>query len=959
MKNYFLLIGLLFYGLNLFCQAPEALQVEVYELENGLTVYLNEDHNMPMVNGMVVVKGGAKRDPADATGIAHYFEHIMFKGTDKIGTIDFEAEKPYLDSIEDLYDELAETLDEDKRLEIQKEINRISMIAAEYAIPNELDKILSGMGGTNLNAGTGPEKIVYYNSFPSNQLEKWLEVYSHRFIHPVYRLFQSELETVYEEKNLYADDPFDRALEEYSKNFFRNTPYGQQTILGSIEHLKNPSLRKMGEYYHTYYVANNMALILAGDFDKESVKPLIKEKFGIWRKGPEIKETGFSEEPFNGKELVTVRMTPLKVGINGYRGVPRNNKDEIVLEVISSMLSNSASTGLLDELVNENKLMMAVAYPDPKTELGSFEIIYIPKIIGQSIKSAEELIDEQVNKLKSGDFDEDMLEGVKAEMKMYEETSLEDLRWRTYAISDAFVYGIEWEDLLKKSQMIDQVRKEDVVNAVNKYLGEDYLVFHSKIGFPKKEKIEKPQFKPVKSKNNESKSEYAKMIEEMPVTAMEPRFIDFNKDVITTRIAEGVRSFVTRNPINEVFSISIEYGKGTYNDPLVDPAIMLFSRAHPEGMTFKEFKNQLQILGCTIYAYSNLSSTTISIRGLEENLRESLSLVDRLLSNYTIDEDQMEFVLQGAQLDRKYEKKDISAKNDAIGQYARYGEKSSYLRRMTVKELKTLEVDQLVEKFREIMKYELDVHYCGIKTPDEFNKEFFKSIAFPDDLLETPGRIEMERTIYEENQIFVLTDKNARQSHINLYVEGEPNDRSGRVMMDGYNNYMGGDMGSLLFQEIREFRSLAYGVRGRYIPSFYIDRPGYFSGWLSTQSDKTLDALEIYDSLLFRLPRKPERMDLIRTNLTLSINADQPSFRSKTSVVSNWLEQGYDKDPREIRYPRYKEMEFNDIIDFYEQNVEGKPWVVTIVGDTRNIDMDELAAYGKIKMLSLDELMND
>ena len=219
----------------------DPLKVETYKLDNGLTVYLNADHTMPMIHGMVLVKGGGKRDPKDATGIAHYFEHIMFKGTNQLGTINYGGEKPYLDSISILYDDLGKTKDEKKRIEIQQEINRISIKAADYAIPNEFNKILSEMGGKGVNASTGYEYINYYNSFPSNQIEKWLEVYSHRFIQPVFRLFQSELETVYEEKNMYADDALNTFFEKFMEKFYKNSPYGQQTILGSSEHLKTPN----------------------------------------------------------------------------------------------------------------------------------------------------------------------------------------------------------------------------------------------------------------------------------------------------------------------------------------------------------------------------------------------------------------------------------------------------------------------------------------------------------------------------------------------------------------------------------------------------------------------------------------------------------------------------------------------------------------------------------------------
>ncbi len=214
MKQFLLMGVLSLFVCMTVAQNTDPLKVETYKLPNGLTVYLNPDHAMPTVQGMVMVKGGSKRDPKDATGIAHYFEHIMFKGTDKIGTINYDQEKVYLDSISALYDKLGETTEKNQRLAIQKEINRISLKAAEFAIPNEVDKILAEMGGKGMNAGTGHESIVYYNSFPSNQIEKWLEVYYERFRNPVFRLFQSGLETVFEEKNMYEDSPFEILFEE-------------------------------------------------------------------------------------------------------------------------------------------------------------------------------------------------------------------------------------------------------------------------------------------------------------------------------------------------------------------------------------------------------------------------------------------------------------------------------------------------------------------------------------------------------------------------------------------------------------------------------------------------------------------------------------------------------------------------------------------------------------------------
>lgn len=934
------------------------LKVESYTLSNGLTIYLNEDHNMPMVHGMVVVKGGAKRDPADATGIAHYFEHIMFKGTDRLGTINYDEEKVYLDSIEILYDQLGSSSEETERARIQKEINRISLKAAEYAVPNEFSKILDEMGGTGTNASTSTEYINYYNSFPSNQIEKWLELYSHRFINPVFRLFQSELETVYEEKNMDLDDPITMMFETYMANFYKNSPHGQQPILGSVEHLKNPSLSKMNEYFDKYYVANNMALILSGDFDAEAVKPMIREKFGKWRSGPEIEELIVNEEPFRGRELISEKLTPIKVGIIGYRSIPRNHEDELKFEVVSNLLYNYAGTGLLDELVNDNKIMMALPMQDLYTEMGGYHIFVIPRIIGQSLNSAEDLVMAQLTRLKEGDFSDTLLQGVKTELRIDYETNLEEMRWRTYSIMDAFLYGISWEELLSIPEKISLVSREEVITIANKYFGKDKLVLHSRMGFPKKAKLEKPPYEAVESSSSEKKSDYAERIEEMPVLQMDPHFIDFKEDVKITEIAPGITSFVTKNPINQVFSLDLKFGKGNLDDPMVDQTSSIVMYSSPRDMEYLDFRQKLQLLGGDVYASSDLNHTTLRITGLEENLAEILELVDDLITRFSVEEKQLEKLVQEIKFEKKYEKKDLSTKSKALGEYALYGENSDFLSRLDEAAVKSLTASDLVAKFNEIAGYAYEVHYCGILSSDQFNQQYLDRKTIPDDLIQAGRYKEKERLPYAENTILVLDDKKAIQSHINIYLEGEVNEQQNRTALQGFNQYLDGSMSSILFQEIREFRSLSYGVSGRYMVAFDFEKPGYFEGWLTTQSDKTTDALEVFQSLLSDLPKKPERMGSIRRSLTLSINANQPLFRNRSNTVSRWIQQGYGEDPRKSRYNGYKKMSFSEIEEFFSENLEGKPWMVTIVGDTKRIDMDQLSKYGTVQTIKIKQIFN-
>jgi predicted Zn-dependent peptidase len=385
-------------------------------------------------------------------------------------------------------------------------------------------------------------------------------------------------------------------------------------------------------------------------------------------------------------------------------------------------------------------------------------------------------------------------------------------------------------------------------------------------------------------------------------------------------------------------------------------AVSAMEYAHPKNMDFNTFKQNLQLLGCSFYTYSSPDRTTISISGLEENLEASLKLINDLIKNPAIDQDDLQKLAEDYKMNLKYEAKDVNTKDLALSQYALYGKNSDFLDRLTLKQVKELKSKQLTDKLNNAFGYAYDIHYCGKLSPEEFS-ETYKKIANPqENLKEKTAKIEKPRKKYAQNTILFLNDKKSVQSQIRIYIEGEVNDKESRIGMYGFNDYLDGSMASLLFQEIREFRSLAYGVSGYYSPSFYFDKPGYFKGWLSTQNDKTLEAIDVYTGIIKNLPEKPERIDEIRKNLTISINASQPMFRYKSLSVANWRAPGYTNDPRKERYSKYLTLSFDEIIDFYNKNLKGKPWLITIVGNEKRFNFDELKKYGKVEKVSLNVL---
>lgn len=935
---------------------PDALKVREYKLENGLTVYLNEDHTHPNVFGAVVIKGGSKRDPKDATGIAHYLEHIMFKGTDRLGTTNYEAEKVFLDSITYFYDLLPKIPTPEEKFKIQENINRLSLKAAEFAIPNEFDKIIGEMGGTFVNAFTSEEMIAYFNVFPPEKIEKWLELYSHRFINPVFRMFQSELETVYEEKNMSMDNAFNRLFEEFQKNFYKNYPYGQHTVLGSVDHLKNPSITKMYEYFKTYYVANNMALIISGDFNADEIIPIINEKFGVWptNKIPDLPI--WTESGFNGKEVVKVRLTPIKIGLLGFRTMNETSPENETFEVFSQLLNNDAGTGLFDNLYNENKLLNASMISMQYSEIGGAYIIIVPKIIGQSFKKAEKLVLGEIEKIKKGEFKEEDLQTIKNSLINDFEKNMETNFNRSMQIFNVFKEGEKWEDYLNYTDKIKAVTKQDIITLANKYFGNNYLALYSKTGFPKKVKLDKPGFKPINPQNTEAKSSYAELLSHYPEKEIVPQFINFDQDVRLDNSHKYVKYYYSKNPVNEMFSMKISFGVGKYKYPVLQGAGSIGNYLGTSKYSDQEFRNQLYKIGSSLSVSANNDYLTFYINGRDDNFENTLKLIGELFADMKLDKKHLKKIVDEVKTSYKVETKDPATMGRILEEYVNFGDKSNYINRLSLKEVKKLTTDSLVNALKFAMGFEAEIHYCGKLEFESSMEVVFRHFQF-NGLQRSESPITRPFVPIKENIIYVLNNKKAIQTQVSVTTEGELHKLDDRKKAKAFNQYFGADMSSLIFQELREFRSLAYSAYGTYSIPFNTGNPGFFKGNMSTQADKTSEALTAFTGLIMEMPKKPERTESMKKALLQSINVEKPTFREVSTTVAYWQKLGYKDDPRKDNMEYYRNLTFDDIFGFYSENMLNKPIRIAISGEKSRMGQLQLNGFNKIVDMDLKQII--
>ena len=938
------------------CAQPASLLVQEHVLSNGMKVWLNVDHSQPKVFGAVVVNAGAVDCPD--TGIAHYFEHIMFKGTDEMGTVDYDAEKVYLDSISMKYDELSCTTEDNRRKSIQHDINQLNIKASQYAIPNEFNRLISKYGGSGLNAGTSYDFTFYHNTFSPQFIEQWCELNSHRLIHPVYRLFQGELETVYEEKNMYTDEPAAMLMEQIMTKLFEGSPYAYP-VIGSTENLKNPRLSDMEAFYKKYYVASNMGLILSGDINAEAVLPLLERTFGRLERGVKPVRDKIVTPPIQGRPEVKVLFPMPIIGMSAmiFRGPTDYDADAPALKVAMSLLSNDNKTGLLDELTNNNRVFLSMAQHFALNQSGAIMVMVVPKLLCK-VKTAENLCLDQIDKLINGGFTDEQLQAVKQMMMRDNESVLESITKRSEEMVAAMAAGVSWDEYLKLKQGVADVTRNDVIKVARKYFTENFYRFHKKNGRLKAEQIAKPEYTPVKSKNSDAKSAFACRLEQLPVVDVVPRLVDFENDVTKTSLKGGGVLYSTENQLNDNFSMVINFHKGSHHDKLLEAAVDYVGELGTDSLDVKALGAAMQALGATVNMTAGDQSTMILLQGEDSNMEATLRLLSHFLDNIKADKEKLDDLKDAAGPSEKSFWDDNQEVFGALASRVIRGERSPLITRLTSKELKKVTPQQLIESFKQLYDCRCDVSYTGTLSASQVAGLIGNTLPQFAGTHENPAQ-EITFETPTEPTVYVFDMPSSRQTIIGTYqpLASVVTDRD-KACLELWGEYFGGGMSSVLFQEVREFRAMAYAAQGVALtPSMPASKTpcGYLS-IIATQADKSMQAIQLLDSLLNDMPVNVENMDVARQSLLNEVSNSYPTFRGLPLVVSVAEWQGYAADPSTALVQQLSSLSRDDIETFFNRYIKGQPSQLMIVGNLKKLDLKALARYGTVVKVKKDHI---
>ena len=935
----------------------DPLNTRIYNLSNGLTVYMSAHRDEPRIYTSIAVRAGSKNDPAETTGLAHYLEHMLFKGTDSIGSLDYEKEHVELEKITELFEEYRLTADPEKRAAIYKHIDSISNIAASYTVPNEYDKILNSIGAQGTNAYTWVEQTVYINDIPSNKLDQWLTMEAERFRNPVMRLFHTELETVYEEKNMTMDSDSRKIWEGLFSGLFKKHTYGTQTTIGTAEHLKNPSIKNVVNYYRSYYVPNNMALCIAGDFDPDSTIKLIDEKFSVLEPKEIPLFTPAVEEAITEPSILKVKGPESEEVVIGFRFGGVNSSDADYLSLIDKIIYNQTA-GLIDLNLNQQQKVLDGGSMLIMMKDYSAHILSGKPREGQNLEEVKELLLDQLELLKAGKFPDWLLEAAINDLKIEELKLYESNKGRVESYVDSFVWGMEWPKHVNQFNRLQNITKDDLVRFAQDHYKSNYVGVYKEHGTPKSEtKIQKPLITPLKV-NRDTSSPFAEKILAQISEKTEPSFLDYEKDIKFFDVNSSIKLHYLQNEENELFSLYYVFDLGRNISKKIELALDYLSYLGTSSLNPEEFSQELYKIGASFSAFTSDQFVYLKLSGLEKNFSEAIRLLESLLVDTRPDEDALEKLKAGVIKERdddKLSKKKILM--EAMTNYGKYGPFSPFTHVLSNEEVVKVTSEELLSELHELLHFHHRVLYYGPAPSTRVLSELNSVRQYPETFKALPT-FDGFKDLEQHDNLVYFVDYDMTQAEVLLLTKDDVYDYTKAPLVTLFNEYYGGGMSSVVFQELREAKALAYSVFSVYRTPKQKNEHNYIVSYIGTQADKLPEALEGISTLMNELPKSPELFASAQNGILQKISTER---LNRTEVLFNYEEAMRLGHPYDIRKDIYRDaatLGLSDIEEFHKKHFVNKKHVMLVLGKRENLDLETLRKYGTVQELTLDDIFS-
>lgn len=943
-------------GEHPFQAAPnDPYNTRIYTLKNGMKVYMSVNKDAPRIQTLLAVKAGSKFDPPQTTGLAHYLEHMMFKGTEQLGTKDWDKEKVLLDSIQAYFEYHKNEKDEARKRALYAVIDSLSYQASKYSIANEYDKMTTSIGAQGTNAFTSTDMTVYVNDIPSNALEKFIKLEAARFKTCVLRIFHTELETVYEEFNRNQDN--DRVWSDHALDnaLLPNHPYGTQTTIGEGEHLKNPSMVNIYNYQKAYYRPNNVALILAGDLDPEKTLALVEKYYGDWQPAP-IPPFTANPRPQLTQPAIREYTGPQPEHVYiGFLFGGANTREALMARMVDMILANGEA-GLIDlDLVQQQKVLQAYSYIDENTDY-SFHKLYGEPKQGQKLEEVKDLLLGEIEKIKKGEFGDWLLPAIVQNIKLQRMKDAEKNESRAYNMMGTFVHNIAWEDWVNEVNVMASITKADIVKFVNENYTNNYAVCYKRQGEANVHKVEKPKITSVEM-NKDDQSEYKKQWDQMPQPSLTPKFIDFEKDITHLKLASGNVPFdYIKNDVNKTFSLNYIFDMGTDNIRDLGLAISYLEYLGTDKYTAEALKEEFYKLGLSFSVNTSRDRVTVSLSGLEDNLEKGVTLFEHILSSVKPDKEVYEAMVMDIIQGRANAKRNKGAiLYSGLLNYAKYGPKNPFTNVLSEAELQKADVNQLVDLIKSLGSYKHTIFYYGSKDANAALAVFNKLHPVKSKLKEYPAAQKYPELDLSTAKVFVAYYP---MKQVEMVMVGKDvlfnKDLYPNIFL--YNDYYGSGLSSIMFQEIREKQALAYSVYSSFGVPQYASESHYVTSYVGTQADKLKTALGEMNKLLNDMPEVTQQFEGARASVIKTLESDWITRSDMYWAYDRAKKRGLTYDIRKVIYEKAKTTTITDVHSFFNEHVKGKKYNYVVIGKKEDLNLDALKEIGPVQVLELNEI---
>lgn len=963
MKKLLLAIGMLvalpagMWGYAYEHVAGDPMKARIYTLSNGLKIYLAQNADEPRVEAYIVVRAGAKNDPSESTGLAHYLEHLMFKGTSSFGTQDYARERPLLDSIRSAYEVYGRTTDEAERKAIYHRIDSLSYAASRYAIANEYDKLMAGIGSRGSNAYTSTDATCYLENIPANEVDRWARVQADRFQDMVIRGFHTELEAVYEEYNISLTRDMDKVFQTVHAILYPHHPYGLQTILGTQEHLKNPSLENVRSYYREWYVPNNVAVCLSGDIQNpDSIVGIIDRHFGAWRPNPALPTLSFSAElPLAQPVTREVMGRERDMAVLGWRFPGTKSRESDLLEVLSRILYNNRA-GLFDLNLNQSQQVMAAqGYVYAMSDYSTLYAFVLPKE-GQTLEQARDLVLKEVRKVCEGDFSEALLQAIVNNLKRDRMSLTESNERMADLFVQSFINGTPWQDQVEQMERFSRITKQDVVDFARRYLTGGYACVMKRMGEdPNEKKIEKPQINPIEM-NRDKQSRFVQELLADEAHEVEPVFVDFGCALQTDTFKNGNELLYKRNEGNGLFQLTYYIDRGSKADPALDVAAQYIEYLGTRKRSAEALQTELYRLACDVDFRVDPDRTTIRLRGLSEHMPAAMKLAEEWIYQAVPQEEVYADLVSDLLKERQDAKLEQVENFNRLVAYGVYGADNRYTRQLSAEQLQQIRPADLLNALHDLRNVRQTIAYYGPMELEEVKRlvgKIHRTSAKPQPMAADNEFVAREVT---EDEV-LLAPYEAKNIYMRQYSNnGEHYDVALLPEVTLFNEYFGGGMNTVVFQELRESRGLAYSASALYtMPRKQGQTTGFYTN-IITQNDKMADCLNVFHDITEQLPLSETSFTLAKTAIRKRL-ATERIIRGQ--VLAYWLrcrDLGLSEDPNRAIYQRVGEMTPEDLARFHRKHVKGRKYRTLVLGDEKELDMETLQTQGTIRRVTTEEI---